>query len=36
MYEYEENSEIIGAHAPCLPPIKATLREQLSATSAIK
>lgn len=37
MYEYEENSEIIGAHCTLLtPPIKATLREQLSATSAIK
>lgn len=36
MYEYEENSEIIGAHCTLLTPIKATLREQLSATSAIK
>lgn len=37
MYEYEKDSEIIGAHCTLLiPPIKATPREQLSATSAIK
>ncbi len=37
MYEYEEDSEIIGAHCTLLTPYKGyTLREQLSATSAIK
>lgn len=36
MYEYEKDSEIIGAHCTLLTPYKGYSEEQLSATSAIK